>query len=152
MLRGAVVALALTASAAAQAPQPDETVARILTRSTLAALNHANLTGNYTVLRDLSAPTFAADYSAADLALAFADLRARGIDLAPVAVLDPVFTEPPAIVDGGLFRLRGYFPSRPLELRFELVFQSIDGRWRLSGLTVDPVEVVDPPAPDVPPE
>ena len=51
----ALLSLALAAPATAQtAPPPEGEVARLIW-STLIALDHANRTGNYTVLRDLSA-------------------------------------------------------------------------------------------------
>ena len=43
-----------------------------LIRSSLLALHHANVTGNYTVLRDLSAPSFRSRNTAADLSGSFA--------------------------------------------------------------------------------
>ena len=52
-----------------------------LVRSTLLTLNDANLSGNYSVLRDLAAPDFQARNTAADLAQTFSDLRRRNFDL-----------------------------------------------------------------------
>ena len=49
-------------------------------RSTLLALDHANKTGNYTVLRDLGAPGFQAN-TEARLAEIFAAQRKDNIDL-----------------------------------------------------------------------
>src|SRR5262249_39590129 len=51
-----------------------------LVRSTLLTLNDANLSGNYTVLRDLAAPDFQARNTAADLGQTFSDLRRRNFD------------------------------------------------------------------------
>jgi hypothetical protein len=51
-----------------------------LIRSTLLALNDANRSGNYSVLRDLAAPDFQAHNTSADLAQIFADLRRRNFD------------------------------------------------------------------------
>lgn len=36
----------------------------------------------------------------------------------------------------GLLRLVGYFPTQPLQIQFEILFQPIDGQWRIFGLTV----------------
>lgn len=123
----------------AQTPPMDTMASTILLRTSLVALNHANITGNYTVLRDLSAPSFAADYTAATLAAAFTTLRQEGLNLAPLTVIEPVFTQAPTIVDGGLLRLVGHFPSRPTQINFDLHFQPVNGQWRLSGLAVEPV-------------
>ena len=60
-----------------------------LIRSTLLTLNDANNSGNYSVLRDLSAPNFQARYSAADLAVIFTDLRSRNFNLFAAALIAP---------------------------------------------------------------
>ena len=65
-------------------PQPaqiDRNGVLTLVRSTILALHHANITGNYTVLRDLGAPGFQSANTAARLAEVFADLRGRNFDL-----------------------------------------------------------------------
>ena len=56
----------------------------ILIRSTLFALDHANKTGNYTVLRDLGSPGFQSN-NAARLAEIFAAERKDNIDLSFLA-------------------------------------------------------------------
>ena len=59
----------------------------MLVRSTILALDQANKTGNYTVLRDLGAPGFQAN-TAAKLAEIFASQRNDKLDLSGVAVID----------------------------------------------------------------
>jgi len=108
----------------------------ILVRSTLIALHQANVTGNYTVLRDLGAPRFRDSFDAAQLAASFAEQRNRRYFLAGVLVVDPVFTAPPVVADDGLLRLAGYFPSGPMRLRFELSFELVGAEWRVAGIEV----------------
>src|SRR5262245_35616863 len=70
------------------APKPaqiDRNGVLILIRTTLLALDQANKTGNYTVLRDLGAPDFQAN-SAAQLADIFAQQRRDNIDLSGVEI------------------------------------------------------------------
>jgi hypothetical protein len=116
--------------------QIDRNGVLILTRSTLLALDHANRTANYTVLRDLGAPGFHATNSAARLAEIFANLRTQNIDLSGVAVLDPQLTVLPTAVQGGMMRMAGFFPSVPTQVNFEMLFAPIEGRWRLFGIAV----------------
>ena len=59
-----------------------------LVRSIMLTLNDANRTGNYTVLRDIAAPSFQATNSAADLSMAFAELRRRKLDLFGTEVIE----------------------------------------------------------------
>jgi hypothetical protein len=107
-----------------------------LIRSTLLSLNDANRTGNYTVLRDLAAPDFQAKNTAADLAQVFSDLRRRNFDLFSVALAAPQLSAPPALDGSGMLRLTGAFPTRPLQINFDLLFQNVGGQWRLFGISV----------------
>src|SRR5262245_40423328 len=107
-----------------------------LIRSTLLSLNDANRTGNYTVLRDLAAPDFQARNTAADLAQIFSDLRRRSFDLFSVALAAPRLSAPPALDGNGMLRLTGAFPTRPLQINFDLLFQNVGGEWRLFGISV----------------
>jgi hypothetical protein len=121
-----------------QAPKPaqiDRNGVLILIRETLLALDQANKTGNYTVLRDLGSPDFQAN-SAAQLAEIFAQQRRDNIDLSGVAVIDPQLTLLPQIEANGMMRMAGFFPSVPTQVNFELLYAPVGGRWRLFGLSV----------------
>jgi hypothetical protein len=120
------------------APKPaqiDRNGVLILIRSALLALDQANKTGNYTVLRDLGAPDFQAN-SAAQLAEIFAQQRRDNVDLSGVAVIDPQLTLLPQIEANGMMRMAGFFPSVPTQVNFELLYAPVGGRWRLFGLSV----------------
>jgi hypothetical protein len=121
-----------------------------LIRSTLLTLNDANRTGNYTVLRDLAAPDFQAANTAADLAQNFTDLRRRKFDLFTVALAAPQLTAPPGLDDHGMLRLTGFFPTRPLQINFDLLFQNTGGQWRLFGISVATPQVAAQPQPEPP--
>jgi hypothetical protein len=121
-----------------QAPRPaqiDRNGVIILIRETLIALDQANKTGNYTVLRDLGSPEFQAN-TAARLAEIFVQQRKDNIDLSGVAVIDPQLTLLPQIEGNGLMHMAGFFPSVPTQVTFELLYAPVDGRWRLFGLSV----------------
>jgi hypothetical protein len=107
-----------------------------LIRSTLLTLNDANRTGNYTVLRELASPDFQAKNSAADLGVIFTDLRNRKVDLFAVALLAPQLSTPPHLEGNGMLRLTGVFPTRPLAISFDLLFENVGGQWRLFGIGV----------------
>jgi hypothetical protein len=122
----------------AQAPKPaqiDRNGVLILIRSALLALDQANKTGNYTVLRDLGSPDFQAN-SAARLAEIFAQQRHDNVDLSGVAVIDPQLTLLPQIEGNGMMRMAGFFPSVPTQVNFELAYAPVGGRWRLFALSV----------------
>ncbi|MCS3729255.1 hypothetical protein [Bradyrhizobium betae] len=144
------------------APSPQQVAAKpanidrngvlMLIRSTLLALDHANKTGNYTVLRDLGAPGFQVN-TAAKLAEIFATQRGDKLDISGVAVIDPQLSLLPQIEPNGLLHMAGFFPSVPSQVNFELLFAPVEGQWRVIGvsLSVGQSSPVAPPAPEVPP-
>ena len=127
-----------------QKPAVGVAQALYLIRSTLLTLNDANRSGNYTVLHDLAAPGFREKNKPADLALIFSNLRRRHFALSAVALAAPQLTAPPHIENNGMLRLTGYFPTQPLQIKFDLLFQNVGNEWRLFGISVD-----TPPAPPV---
>jgi hypothetical protein len=142
ILMAAAGLLAITSAGNAQksapAPKPaqiDRNGVLILVRSSLLALDHANKTGNYTVLRDIGAPGFQSN-SAARLGDIFAKLRNDNLDLSGVAVIDPQLSLLPQIEANGLMRMAGFFPSVPSQVNFDLSFAPVNGQWRLFGISV----------------
>lgn len=116
---------------------PPAPVLLALLRSTLAAVNQANVTGNYSVLRDLGAPAFRENYNAAELADQFRPWRDNALDFAAILLLDAKLSRPPSIDTNGILRLKGYFPTAPLRIGFDLGFEAIAGNWRLATISVD---------------
>jgi hypothetical protein len=142
-----VFAMAALFGFAAQAQQPNSAPAPkpaqidrngvlMLVRSSLLALDQANKTGNYTVLRDLGAPGFQAANTASRLGDIFAKLRSDKVDLAGVAVIDPQLSLLPQIEANGMMHMAGFFPSVPSQVNFELIFAPVEGQWRLFGISV----------------
>jgi hypothetical protein len=132
------------APAAAQSAVPDPMVVNKLIWSAMAALDQANQTGNYSVLRDLGAPSFQSGNSAATLGGIFQALRNQQLDLGYTLLVAPNLQIPPTIVQGGLLRLRGAFPLRPVPIGFDLLFQNISGQWRIFGIAVAPIVIQTP--------
>ena len=168
LVLGLVVADAVTTSAQQTPPQPhqaappqqqpaakpaniDRNGVLMLIRSTLLAVDQANKTGNYTVLRDLGAPGFQVN-TAARLAEIFAKQRGDRLDLSGVAVIDPQLSLLPQIEPSGLLHMAGFFPSVPSQVNFELLFAPVDGQWRVFGvsLSVGQSAPVAPAAPEPP--
>jgi hypothetical protein len=146
-----MIFVAAVGPAWAQTAQPQVTMPNaekivLLVRTTLITLNDALRTGNFTVLRDIGAPGFREANTAARLAQAFSDLTRKNIDLSAVTVITPQLTEQPSLDhEKGMLRLKGYFPGEPVQINFELLYQAVDGRWRLFGLSVQPSSSKAPP-------
>lgn len=126
------------ASDGLNAAVPDGYQLSLLIYSTLTALDQANTTGNYTVLRGLAAPDFQRLNAPQALAGVFAKYRERHVVLAPVMLYQPKLLEPPLIGADGLLHLKGFFPTLPLRIGFELAYQWVGGTWRLITLSVTP--------------
>lgn len=130
---------------------PSQNQALYLVRATLLTLNDANRSGNYTVLRDLAAPDFQVKNTAADLSQSFSDLRRRNFDLFAAALLTPTFTKPPALDATNRLHLTGFFPTRPQQINFDLMFEVVNGQWRLFGISVATPDVNRPQSQANPP-
>jgi hypothetical protein len=117
-------------------PLPPADVMLGLIRTTIVAVNQANQTGNYTVLRDLGAPDFRNANDASRLAAIFQVLREQGIDFTPLLQIPPEVSEAPAIDASGLMRLTGFFPTEPLRVNFDMSFQIVNGGWRPYTISV----------------
>ena len=115
---------------------PDPYKMDMLIRTTLIALSQANLTGNYTVLRDLGSPSFQAVNTAARLAEIFAELRQRELDFSPILFFNPKLVRRPAIDEAGRLRLTGFLDTKPERINFDMMFEQIGGDWRLFGIAV----------------
>ncbi len=109
----------------------------MLVRTTIAALNQANFTANYTVLHGLGTPGLQAKNTPEALGNAFANMRQQGFDLSPALVLTPQLTDGPEMLAGGALKFGGFFPSAPHRIKFAMIFMPVDGRWRIDALSVE---------------
>ncbi|PPC99209.1 MAG: hypothetical protein CTY31_09410 [Hyphomicrobium sp.] len=140
-------------AAASQSVMPPAEDLLVMIRSSLLALHHANLTGNYTVLRDLGAPGFQSVNSAARLSDIFRAFRSEGIDLTKCVLVTPQLAQPPGIDSKGRLRLKGLIEISPTAVYFDLLYARVGDTWRLFGISVAPrVQNAGAPAsPAVPP-
>src|SRR5262245_41295194 len=128
-----------------QQPPWDNAAQLMLIRNALTLVNHANLTGNYTVLRDLAGEDFRRRQTAADLAATFANLRKQKLDLSPILVIDPQLTRPPSEIAPGRLQLVGQFPTRPQAVQFALGFVRVDGGWMIDDISLRVAPAQPPP-------
>jgi hypothetical protein len=111
--------------------------------STIAAVDHANRSGNYSVLRDISAQGFQINNNAAQLAQVFAGFRTQQVDLANALLVPPTYTVAPQLVREDVFRVQGIFQLRPISIGFDLYYQWEQGRWKLFGIDLQPLQMVE---------
>jgi hypothetical protein len=127
----------------------------LLIQTHMVALSQAMLTGNYTVLHALGAPSFQQANSPQKLAETFSGFRTHNIDLTPIILYPPVLSGPPAMDDNGMVHVTGSYKTQPQQVDFDLMFQPVAGAWRLFSIsaktTPSPVPSTQPnPAPPAP--
>jgi len=125
----------------ASLPVPEGIVVSKLLWSTMAALDHASDTGNFSVVRDLGSTAFREKNNPQTLAQIFVELRNKRVDLADTLLFAPTFELPPHMVTPTAFRMRGTFPMRPTAVAFDLIF-SWEGSWRLDAVAILPISAV----------
>ena len=133
---------------------PNDDMLILLINSSLLALNQANATGNYTVLYDMAAPSFQRANSPERLAKLFSNLRSRNLDLTPVLLFQPKLYQRPQMNDRGMIRITGFFPTSPDRVNFDLIYQPVQGKWRLYGIAANTQKAPPPqavPAPQAAP-
>lgn len=125
-----------SAAPTARPPLPDQFKLNMMIRTTIIAVNQANKTNNYTVLRDLGSPRFKEGNSAQRLAAIFETLRNSKFDLSPVLFFTPKLLVPPALIGNGMLRLTGFFDTRPQRISFDMLFEDVKGDWQLFGINI----------------
>lgn len=128
-----------------QLPVPDPITINKLLWSTMAAVDQANKTGNYSVLQQLGSPGFQASNDVARLAGIFAGIRQQRLDLSDTLLVEPWFEFPPGF-QGPLLRLRGGFRMRPTSVEFDLLYQWNNG-WRIDAIAIRGVPMGTPQPP-----
>jgi hypothetical protein len=118
-------------------PMPNDDKVLLLINSALIALNQANATENDTVLYDMAAPGFQRANRPERLAKLFSNLRSRNLDLTPVLLFQPKLYQRPQMNDRGMIRITGFFPTSPERVNFDLIYQPVQGKWRLYGIAAN---------------
>lgn len=135
-LVGAVVLLLATTAAAAQSKVPAERPLEALVKSTLLSFNDANVTGIYTVFHAKLSRPFRQQFSPEKLKETFKEFAEKEIDIDVVAAMKPSYDPEPSIDDHGKLIVKGYFPTEPARVVFELDFIPSDNEWKLVRINV----------------
>jgi hypothetical protein len=139
MIARLVAALALVlamGTAQAQNKVPSERALEVLVKTSLLSFNDANITGNYSVLHDKLSKPFRQEYPPEKLKEAFKEFSEKNIDIELIAALKPTYEPLPSIDSEGKLVVRGYFPTEPIRVNFNLAFIPSDGEWKLIRLNV----------------
>ena len=124
-------------------PTPSQLELSKLLWSTIAAVDHANQSGNYSVLRDIAAQGFQINFNPARLTEIFSGLRGLNIDLSNALLVPPTYYEAPQMISNDVFRVRGVFQLRPISIGFDVYYQWEQGRWKLFGIDLQPQQMTE---------
>lgn len=124
-----------TAPVAASINKPSPARMLTLIKTSIIALNQANQANDYSVLYKTAAPGFQKANPEAKLAETFAKLREAKLDVSPIVNLQPKVKQP-ELTEKGFLRLTGYFPTKPLQVNFDLLYENIQGDWKLYGIAL----------------
>jgi hypothetical protein len=61
------------------------------------------------------------------------------VNLNGALLLMPTLSKQPELTPQGQLHVTGFFPTQPLQIRYDLFFLQLDGIWRLDGIAVDAV-------------
>ena len=122
-------------------PAIDANSAAALMKSTIIAVQQANQTGNYSVLRDLGTPAFRESFDQARLTAIFASLRASRTDLSNLVLSFPSSRGGTPEFAANKLRLSGEFLARSQQIRYDLTFVWIGEQWRVEALAIDTIAV-----------
>jgi hypothetical protein len=124
----------------------DARLVLVLVRNVFVAVGQAIASGNYSVLRDLSAPGFRRSFPGSRLVAIFAPLARQQIDFASTVLMVPQMKTAEVNANGAL-SMSGRMPTEPEPISFEFVFQPISGSWQLLGISMTADMPAQPAAP-----
>lgn len=123
-------------------PTPSQLELSKMIWGTFAAVDQANRSGNYSVLRDISSQGFQIANNASRLSDIFAGLRNAQIDLTNAFLVPPTYLEAPQLIREDMFQVTGIFQLRPISLAFDFTYQWEQGQWKLFAINIAPVEMI----------
>jgi hypothetical protein len=134
---GVLVLLLLAAGAAgAQNRVPAPRPLEALVKGSLMSFNDANLTGDYRVFHARLSEPFRKQYTPAKLKETFKEFSEKNVDIDIVTAMAPTYDQPPYVDGEGRLVLKGFFPTEPTRVAFEMDFIASDGDWKLIRINV----------------
>ena len=135
-LAAAVAALAVAGAALAQSRVPGERALEALVKATLLSFNDANVTDNYTVFHAKLSKPFRQQFTPEKLKETFKTFADKDIDFDIIAAYKPVYDPEPRVDDEGKLLVKGWFPTEPARVAYDLKFIPSDGEWKLISINV----------------
>lgn len=123
-------------SAESAAGTPTEKESKTLALNSLLLFNVAIQTKNFEDFFGEIAKLWQKEITPEKLLETFSSFIDEKINIASIAKLEPTFEEAPAVNDDGILLLKGYYPTEPSKVIFQLKYVSEDESWKLVGINV----------------
>lgn len=132
----ALALLLVVSGAHAQNKVPSEQPLEALVKVSLLSFNDANVTGNYEVFHAKLSKPFRDQYPPEKLERTFREFSKKHVDFDIIAAFKPVYDPAPKLNGDGNLLVKGYFPTEPKRVYFDLGFIPSDGEWKLFKINV----------------
>jgi opacity protein-like surface antigen len=139
MKRFALVTLSLMTAMAVQAADvPEEADIRSMTESSLISFGRAVKKKDFSGFYEDIAAIWQKQTTPEKLEESFKDFLGKGIDLPSVVKeMEPVFNHKAEIGSNDVLIVKGYYPTTPNRVIFQLKYLEEEGDWKLVGLDVN---------------
>ncbi len=142
MKRLILITLTLATAVALRAAEvPEEADIRTMTEDSLRSFGQGLKDKDFSEFYDDIAAAWQKQTTAEKLMEAFSKFLDKDIDLpAIVDQLEPVFKPAPAITaidSNDVLVIKGYYPTKPSQLNFQLKYLEEEGDWKLVGINID---------------
>jgi hypothetical protein len=133
------VALSLVSAFILQASEvPEEADIKSMTESSLLSFGRAVKKKDFSTFYDGVATVWQKQTTPEKLEEAFKDFYGKNVDLpAAIKEMDPVFNHKPEINSDDVLIVKGYYPTTPNRIVFELKYLEEEGDWKLVGINVN---------------
>ncbi len=132
-------ALSLSAVLAVHASEvPEEADIKSMTEASLISFGRAVKKQDFSSFYEDIATVWQKQTTAEKLQESFKDFLDKKIDIPSVVKeMDPVFNHPAEIGSNDVLVIKGYYPTKPNRVVFQLKYLEEEGEWKLVGIDVN---------------
>lgn len=117
-------------------PMPSDADLQKLATRSLLDFNKGVQSKDFSLLYGTLSELWKRQTTPAKLEDVFKDFIDNRIDISKIANSTPVFEKKPAIIPDGVLELDGYYPTKPIQVRFSLKYTYEYPNWKLMGIRV----------------
>jgi hypothetical protein len=115
---------------------PSEETLRRMTKEALLDFNQAIKAKDFKPFHDKIAALWKREVTPEGLQKTFQKFIDLQVDIGGIQDVNPVFDKPPALDDNGSLAVSGYYPTKPLQVTFNLDYTYEHPAWKLIGIRV----------------